>query len=115
MNSALTKDLRASNLDGSVVSTTRLGLTLRLEQDHFVEENLKVTCQATLPGIPNSLTSQTMEVASLAASNQRLAQDPPKSGVSRSNIGMFHTVLMCWIVTAIHIIRCDSLRFLRVL
>ncbi|XP_029160286.1 uncharacterized protein LOC114932283, partial [Nylanderia fulva] len=115
VNSALTKDLRASNIDGSVVSTTRLGLTLRLEQRHFIGDSLKVICQATLPGVPNSLTSQTMEIVTLTASNQRLAQDPPKSGVSRSNIGMFHTVLLCWIVAAIHIIRCDGLRSLRVL
>ncbi|CAL1689067.1 unnamed protein product [Lasius platythorax] len=114
VNSAFTKDLRASSIDGSVVSTTRLGLTLKLERHHFVGDSLKVICQSTLPGVPDSLPFRTIEIATLAASNQRLAQDPPKSGVSRSNIGMFHTVLMCWIVTAIHTIRCDSLRFLHV-
>lgn len=112
VNRALTKDLRASSIDGSVVSTTRLGLTLRLERHHFSEGRLTVTCQSTLPGVAKGLVFQTIEIATLAASNQRLAQEPPKSGVSRSNVEMFHTFLICWIVATI--IHCNSLRFLRV-
>ncbi|XP_029665447.1 uncharacterized protein LOC115236866 isoform X1 [Formica exsecta] len=114
VNKALNKDLPVNNIDGSVVSTTRLGLTLRLERNHFSEGRLTVTCRSTLPGV--GLVSQSIEIATLAASNQRLAQEPPKSGVSsgvsRLNVGMFHTVLICWIIVAIHIIRCNSLRFL---
>lgn len=114
VNRALTKDLQASNIEGNMVSTTRLGLTLRLERHHFSEGKLTVVCQSALPGIANNLVSESMEIATLAASNQRLAQEPPKSGVSRSNAGMFYTVLIFWIVVPIHIIRYYSLRFLRV-
>lgn len=101
-------------MDGNIVSTTRLGLTLRLERYHFFDGKLTVVCQSALPGISNNPVSESREIATLAASNQRLAQEPPKSGVSRSNAGMFYTVLIFWIVTPIHIIRYNSLRFLRV-
>lgn len=114
VNRASTKDLRISNMDGNIVSTTRLGLTLRLERYHFFDGKLTVVCQSALPGISNNPVSESREIATLAASNQRLAQEPPKSGVSRSNAGMFYTVLIFWIVTPIHIIRYNSLRFLRV-
>lgn len=97
-----------------MVSTTRLGLTLRLERHHFFDGKLTVICQSSLPGIDNRV-SESMEIATLVASNQlRLEQEPPKSGVSRSNVGMFHTVLIFWIVAPIHVIRYNSLRFLRV-
>ncbi|XP_050451644.1 uncharacterized protein LOC126851578 [Cataglyphis hispanica] len=112
---SLIKNLPNGNVDGSVVSTTRLGLTMRLERHHFSEGRLTVTCQSALPGVVNDLPFQTIQIATLAASNQRLAQEPPKSGVSRSNVGiLFHTILICWIIVAIHTIRCNSLRFLRV-
>lgn len=111
---SLTKNLPSGNIDGSVVSTTRLGLTMRLERHHFSEGRLTVICQSALPGVVNDLPFQTIQIATLAASNQRLAQEPPISGVSRSNIGIFHTILICWTIVAIHTIRCNSLRFLRV-
>jgi len=100
------------NIDGRLISTTRLGLTMRLERHHFSAGNLKLVCQSTLPGITDDQPLQTIEVATLAASNQRLAQEPPKSG-SRSNIELY-PVLICWTMIMIHVIRYDNLRLLRV-
>lgn len=112
VNRALTKDLRGvGNIDG-LVSTTRLGLTMRLERHHFSGGSLTLICQSTLPGISNDQPLKTIEIATLAASNQRLAQEPPKSG-SRSNIELY-PILTCWTMTVIHVIRYDSLRLLRV-
>ncbi|XP_011264837.1 uncharacterized protein LOC105256539 [Camponotus floridanus] len=105
---------KRGNMDENMISRTELGLTLRLERAHFSDGKLTVVCQSALPGIANNLVSESMKTATLAASNQRLAQEPPKSGVSRSNAGMFYTVLIFWIVAPIHIIRYNSLRFLRV-
>ncbi|KYN21112.1 hypothetical protein ALC57_06504, partial [Trachymyrmex cornetzi] len=113
VNRALTKDLRGiGNIDGKLISTTRLGLIMRLERHHFSSGSLKLTCQSTLPGIADDKPLKTMEIATLAASNQRLAQEPPKSG-SRSNIELY-PILTCWTMTMIHVIRYNSLRFLRV-
>ncbi|XP_012056220.1 PREDICTED: uncharacterized protein LOC105619308 [Atta cephalotes] len=112
VNRALTKDLRGiGNIDGKLVSTTRLGLTMRLERHHFSGGSLILICQSTLPGIANDQPLKTIDIATLAASNQRLAQEPPKSG-SRSNIELY-PILICWTITVIHVIRY-SLRFLRV-
>ncbi|XP_012534219.1 uncharacterized protein LOC105835462 [Monomorium pharaonis] len=111
VNRALTKDLRGGgNIEGRLISTTRLGLTLRLERHHFSGGSLTLICQSTLPGIANDQPLKTIEIATLAASNQRLVldQEPSKSG-SRSNVELF-PVLTCWTVTVIHVISCDSLR-----
>lgn len=109
VNRALTKDLRGGgNIDGRLVSTTRLGLTLRLERSHFSGGSLILICQSTLPGIANDQPLKTIEIATLAASNQRLAQEPPKSG-SRSNAELY-SVLICWTMTVIFYNNLRSLR-----
>ncbi|XP_011883241.1 PREDICTED: uncharacterized protein LOC105570558 [Vollenhovia emeryi] len=109
VNRALTKDLQGiGNLDGLLLSTTRLGLTMRLERHHFSSGSLTLICQSTLPGIANDQPLRTLEFATLAASNQRLAQEPPKSG-SRSNVGLY-PILTCWTMTVIHAIHYNSLR-----
>lgn len=113
VNRALTKDLLGGgNIDGRLVSTTRLGLTLRLERHHFSPGSLILTCQSTLPGISNDQPLKTIEIATLAASNQRLAQEPPKSG-SRSSAELY-PLLICWTMTVIHVILYNNLRPLRV-
>ncbi|KAL0134821.1 hypothetical protein PUN28_001535 [Cardiocondyla obscurior] len=107
VNRALTKNLRGGgNIDGRLVSTTRLGLTMRLERFHFSSGSLTLICQSTLPGIANYQPLQTIEIATLAASNQRLAQEPPKSG-TRSNVGLY-PILTCWTMTVIHALRYNS-------
>ncbi|XP_012232847.1 uncharacterized protein [Linepithema humile] len=108
VNRAWTKDLQ-SYTDESVVTTTRLGLTMRLERHHFPSGTLKLTCQSTLPGIANGKVLDTVEIATLAANNQPLAQEPPKSG-SRSNAS--YSALICWMTVVIRVICCD--RFARV-
>ncbi|XP_025156392.1 uncharacterized protein LOC105190036 isoform X2 [Harpegnathos saltator] len=111
VNRALIKNLPMSgNIDGSVVSTTRLGLTLRLERHHFPGGILSLVCESALPGIANVEPLQTLEVATLAASNQRLAQEPPKSG-SWSNTAAYPS-LICWTTLLIHVVRFDAFRFL---
>ncbi|XP_018395462.1 PREDICTED: uncharacterized protein LOC108773969 [Cyphomyrmex costatus] len=113
VNRALTKDLHGvGNIDGNLVSTTRLGLTMRLERHHFSGGSLTLMCQSTLPGIAHDQPLNVIEIATLAASNQRLAQEPPKSG-SESNVE-FYPILTYWTMTVIHVIRYNSLRFLRV-
>ncbi|XP_014484735.1 PREDICTED: uncharacterized protein LOC106749601 [Dinoponera quadriceps] len=98
---ALTKTLPMSgNIDGSVVSTTRLGLTVRLERQHFPGGTLSLTCQSALPDIANVQVLKTIEIATLAASNQRLAQEPPKSG-SWPSVGLYPG-LICWTTLVIH-------------
>lgn len=97
-------------IDGSVVSTTRLGLTLRLERSHFSDGSLSLLCQSTLPGVPSAQVLKTIEIATLAASNQRLAQEPPRSGVSRSKVVGSYPGLICWTMIVIHVVRRDSLR-----
>lgn len=108
VNRASTKDLRGGgNIDGRLVSTTRLGLTIRLEREHFSSGSLTVVCQSTLPGIANFQPLKTIEFVALAASNQRLAQEPPKSG-SRSNMELF-PFLTRWTIIVIHVIHYDRL------
>ncbi|EZA59275.1 hypothetical protein X777_15918 [Ooceraea biroi] len=107
VNRALTKDLQAGYIDGSVISSTRLGLTVRLERYHFPGGSLSLVCRSTLPGIANSMAQETSRIATLAASNQRLAQEPPKSG-SRSKFESY-PALICWLVLMIHAIH-ESLR-----
>lgn len=85
---------------------------MRLERHHFSGGSLTLICQSTLPGIANDQPLKTIEIATLAASNQRLAQEPPKSG-SRSSVELY-PVLTCWTMTVIHVFRYDSLRLLRV-
>lgn len=108
VNRALTKDLRGGYIDGTVISSTRLGLTVRLERHHFPGGSLSLICQSTLPGIANSMAQETSRIATLAASNQRLAQEPPKSGSSRSKFE-FYPALICWLLLllVIRAIRCD--------
>ncbi|XP_032666557.1 uncharacterized protein LOC116842025 isoform X2 [Odontomachus brunneus] len=111
VNRALTKTLPMSGtIDGSVVSTTRLGLTLRLERAHFPGGALSLTCQSALPGIANVQVLKTIEIATLAASNQRLAQEPPKSG-SWPSVSTCPG-LICWTTLVIHVVRRGVPRFL---
>lgn len=100
----------SGNIDGNVVSTTRLGLTLRLERHHFSGGTLRLTCQSALPGIANVQVLKTIEVATLAASNQRLAQEPPRSG-SWSSVGTYPG-LISWTTLVIHVVRHNALKFL---
>ncbi|XP_043250139.1 uncharacterized protein LOC122396083 [Colletes gigas] len=95
VNTALTKDVPADGFaEDSIVSSCRLSLSLRLERNHFPGGTLSLTCQSTLPGIKGSRALETTETATLAASNQRLAQEPPRSG-SSFNIPLFSTTVCC--------------------
>ncbi|KAK1130885.1 hypothetical protein K0M31_017189 [Melipona bicolor] len=77
----LTRELpSSSSTEDTMVSSTRLGLTLRLERHHFPGGTLTLGCQSTLPGIVGARALERTETATLAASNQRLAQEPPRSG-----------------------------------
>ncbi|XP_068984754.1 uncharacterized protein [Bombus flavifrons] len=81
VNKVLTRELPSSaSSEDNIVSSTRLGLTLRLERHHFPGGTLNLSCQSTLPGIMDARALERTETATLAASNQRLAQEPPRSG-----------------------------------
>ncbi|XP_076303078.1 uncharacterized protein LOC143221541 [Lasioglossum baleicum] len=80
VNKASTRELpRIDSPDDSLVSSTRLSLNLRLERHHFPGGTLTLCCQSTLPGIIGAKVLERKETATLAASNQRLAQEPPRS------------------------------------
>ncbi|XP_046488303.1 uncharacterized protein [Neodiprion pinetum] len=59
------------------LSTTRLGLTLRLERGHFPGSSLSLVCLSTLPGISAARARKTEVTSTLAASSGRLQQEPP--------------------------------------
>ncbi|XP_076644660.1 uncharacterized protein LOC143354449 [Halictus rubicundus] len=99
VNKALTKELpiRESS-DDSMVSSSRLSLSLRLERHHFPGGTLSLICQSTLPGIKGLKALEATETATLAASNQRLAQEPPRS-CSSFNIPILSTMVCCLLAT----------------
>ncbi|XP_015605579.1 uncharacterized protein LOC107272690 [Cephus cinctus] len=80
VSSSLTRNLPDLRPEGILVSTTRLGLSLRLERHHFPGGSFTLTCRAVLPGISVARALSTDVSATLSASNQRLAQEPPRSG-----------------------------------
>ncbi|XP_076681532.1 uncharacterized protein LOC143375860 [Andrena cerasifolii] len=83
VNKALIKELPNSDpSDDDIMSSSRLGLSFRLERHHFPGGTLTLTCQSILPDIPGVRPLQVTGTATLAASNQRLAQEPPRSGSS---------------------------------
>ncbi|CAL7938791.1 unnamed protein product [Xylocopa violacea] len=65
--------------EDDIVTSTRIGLTLRLEEYHFPDGILNVTCRSTLPGIIGLKPLETTRTATLGISNQPLAQEPPTS------------------------------------
>ncbi|XP_034181140.1 uncharacterized protein LOC117604786 [Osmia lignaria lignaria] len=95
VNKALTKELPSgSATEDSIVSSTRLRLTLRLERHHFPGGTLTLTCQSTLPGVVGARVLERMETATLAANNQRLAQEPPRS-TSSFNQPLLSSIVCC--------------------
>nr|XP_033332916.1 uncharacterized protein LOC117224235 isoform X2 [Megalopta genalis] len=95
VSKALTKELATvgGSRDDSTLSTSR-SLSLRLERHHFPGGILSLTCHSTLPGIKGIKALERTETATLAASNQRLAQEPPRSG-SGFNIPILSTMVCC--------------------
>lgn len=95
VNTALTKELPTDgSMEDNIVSSSQLSLSLRLERHHFPGGTLSLTCQSTLPGIKGARALERTETATLAASNQRLAQEPPRSG-SSFNVPLFSTTVCC--------------------
>ena len=84
VSKSLTRHLQNDgHVIGNFVTTTRQGLTILLERHHFPGGSLTLACQAVLPGVPiRPLRSE--KTATLAANNQRLAQEAPKLGKARS-------------------------------
>jgi hypothetical protein len=69
---------------GEASVTSRLSMTLRLERHHFPGGGLRLACHASLPNIVTVQDYRTEKAATLAASNQRLAQEPPRLSSSSS-------------------------------
>nr|XP_012141499.1 PREDICTED: uncharacterized protein LOC100881497 isoform X2 [Megachile rotundata] len=104
VNKALTKELPSgSTSEESMVSSSRLRLTLRLERHHFPGGTLSLSCQSTLPGVAGTRPLERTETATLAANNQRLAQEPPRSAAG------LHGPLSANIVCIMAILRSASL------
>ncbi|XP_053984074.1 uncharacterized protein LOC128879183 [Hylaeus volcanicus] len=98
VNAELTNELpTVESAEDNIVTASRLGLSLRLERYHFPGGTLSLTCQSTLPDIKDARALDRTETATLAASNQRLAQEPPRSG-SSFNIPLLSTIICCLIV-----------------
>jgi len=99
--------MQGGYVDGTVISSTKLGLTVRLERHHFSNGSLSLICQSTLPGIANNNMQESSRIAMLAASNQRLAQEPPSSGSRSKFVPTYPAALICWLVVAIRAVRRD--------
>ncbi|XP_046819545.1 uncharacterized protein LOC124424483 isoform X1 [Vespa crabro] len=79
-----------------LISVSRLSFSLRLERQHFPGGTLHLVCQSSLPDIPNVRAFKTEKTATLAASNQRLAQEAPKSASSTILVPSL-TMLLCFL------------------
>ncbi|XP_076762110.1 uncharacterized protein LOC143430028 [Xylocopa sonorina] len=78
-NSLIKQLLTTVTSEDDIVTSTRIGLTLRLEEYHFPDGILNVTCRSTLPGIVGFKPLETTRTATLGISNQPLAQEQPTS------------------------------------
>ena len=61
-----------------VASSVRLILLKKLERQNFQSGTLRLACVAHIPNLPLTLDFRTEVVATLAARNQRLAQELPR-------------------------------------
>ncbi|XP_023289584.1 uncharacterized protein LOC105702842, partial [Orussus abietinus] len=74
VSKAQIKVLPTLGLEDKIVASSRLGFSIRLERHHFPGGTLSLICRSTLPGISVAKPLETEVTATLAASNQRLAQ-----------------------------------------
>ncbi|KAF7414962.1 hypothetical protein HZH68_003451 [Vespula germanica] len=94
---AITTDLPATGHNEEIlISVSQLSFSLRLERQHFPGGTLHLVCQSSLPDIPNVRAFKTEKTATLAASNERLAQEAPKSASSSILVPSF-TMLLCFL------------------
>lgn len=85
VSESLTRHLQNDgHIIGNYATTTRKGLTILLERQHFPGGSLTLACEAVLPGVPIIRALRSEKTATLAANNQRLAQEAPKVGKARS-------------------------------
>ncbi|XP_015190459.1 PREDICTED: uncharacterized protein LOC107073980 [Polistes dominula] len=96
VDKAIMKEI-PTDIEENLISTSRLGFSLRLERQHFPGGTLHLVCQSSLPDIPNVPPFKTEKTATLAASNQRLAQEAPKSSGSSSILVPSFTMLLCFL------------------
>ncbi|XP_078052143.1 uncharacterized protein LOC144478253 [Augochlora pura] len=112
VSKSLTKELpTGGSRDDSTVSTSR-SLSLRLERHHFPGGTLSLTCHSALPGIKGVKPLERTETATLAASNQRLAQEPPRSGSGINLPAILSTMVCCMLV--IRHVAVGDVSFLRI-
>nr|XP_050844128.1 uncharacterized protein LOC127061376 isoform X1 [Vespula vulgaris] len=94
---AITTDLPTTGYNQEIlISVSQLSFSLRLERQHFPGGTLHLVCQSSLPDIPNVRAFKTEKTATLAASNERLAQEAPKSASSSILVPSF-TMLLCFL------------------
>lgn len=64
------------DVEGTVVSTTRLGLSVSLQRHDFnAVGSLSLVCRSILPGIPGVKARETRAIVYLTTSNEKLAQE----------------------------------------
>ncbi|XP_008547882.1 uncharacterized protein LOC103571485 [Microplitis demolitor] len=80
------------NVEGSVVSTTRLGLSMSLKRQDFTatSASLHLVCRSILPGIPGAKARETKAIIFLTASNEKLAQEAPTPFSSTAHTNYSH-------------------------
>ncbi|XP_011297091.1 uncharacterized protein [Fopius arisanus] len=102
---ALTRQLPDSGrIDGKVVSSTRLELSLPLQREYFnASGSLSLTCRSILPGVPGAPYRDTKAVVSLRANNEKLAQEAPAD--SSSDVSVLVNSL--FILTVVSVVLCS--------
>uniref|UniRef100_A0ABD2XME2 Ig-like domain-containing protein n=2 Tax=Trichogramma kaykai TaxID=54128 RepID=A0ABD2XME2_9HYME len=86
MDKSRTRIDRSGSPSADVASSVRLVLSTKLERQHFQAGTLRVACVAHLPNVAGSSRDyRTEAMATLAARNQRLAQELPPSLAARPN------------------------------
>ncbi|XP_032454102.1 uncharacterized protein LOC100679863 isoform X2 [Nasonia vitripennis] len=79
-------------------TVSRLSLSMPLQRQHFPGGSMNLTCRATLPGVELDRDYRTTKLATLAANNQRLAQELPRmsstsAGTSRCLVSWILAIL----------------------
>ncbi|XP_023288624.1 uncharacterized protein LOC105702643, partial [Orussus abietinus] len=103
VSKAQIKVLPTLGLEDKIVASSRLGFSIRLERHHFPGGTLSLICRSTLPGISVAKPLETEVTATLAASNQRLAQEPPRSA-GPTTWGSFSWTLAGLAFLSVHLI-----------
>ncbi|XP_058798675.1 uncharacterized protein LOC131668483 isoform X1 [Phymastichus coffea] len=97
-------DKTAYPLDEYDIVPSKAFLSLLLTRKHFPDGNLNVACKAVIPRIATAPEYKTEKRASLAASNQRLAQELPSTSANSSSSAFGSSLMLLIIVNTLFIL-----------